>query len=173
MTASQSDSRPLTAEAAAALTPRDGAGVGVPPFRLHITLTVAFLVLAPLVAWQSHGVYERFLLGELHTRSGHILNLYVEGLQGTLDRYRPIPKLLAINPLVRELLVRPDDEDLRQRVNDLLEIDNLVLNAADSYLMAADGTTLAASNWNQPLTFVGKNFAYRPYFQEAMSGRLG
>jgi len=173
MTASQSDSQLSTADAATPLTPRDGAGVGVPPFRLRITLTVAFLVLAPLVAWQSHGVYERFLLGELHTRSGHILNLYVEGLQGTLDRYRPIPKLLAINPLVRGLLQRPDDDDLRQQVNDLLEIDNLVLNAADSYLMAADGTTLAASNWNQPLTFVGKNFAYRPYFQEAMAGRLG
>jgi len=173
MTSNGPNSRTPAADSAQPLTARDSAGTGAPPFRLRIALTLAFLVFAPIVAWQSYSLYERFLLGELHTRNGHILNLYVEGLQGTLDRYRPIPKLLAINPLVRELLERSDDAELRQQVNDLLEIDNLVLNAADSYLMDADGTTLAASNWNQPITFVGKNFAYRPYFQEAMAGRLG
>ena len=173
MTDTGTESHPSASAAAEPVAMRGAAGAGAQPFRLRIVLTLTFLVLAPLVGWQSYSLYERFLLDELHTRSGHILNLYVEGLQSTLDRYRPIPKLLAIDPQVRELLRRPDDEDLRQRVNDLLEIDNLVLNAADSYLMAADGTTLAASNWNQPLTFVGKNFAYRPYFQEAMAGRLG
>ena len=33
--------------------------------------------------------------------------------------------------------------------------------------------TLAASNWQKALTFVGRNFAFRPYFIEAMRGGAG
>ena len=39
--------------------------------------------------------------------------------------------------------------------------------------MAPDGETLAASNWNDEDSFVGRNFAFRPYFREAMAGNLG
>ena len=39
--------------------------------------------------------------------------------------------------------------------------------------MDRDGNTLAASNWDLPLTFVGKNFGFRPYFREALAGRAG
>jgi two-component system, NtrC family, C4-dicarboxylate transport sensor histidine kinase DctB len=41
------------------------------------------------------------------------------------------------------------------------------------YLMDRDGLTLSASNWNQPLTFIGKNFKYRPYFRDAYAGNAG
>ena len=39
--------------------------------------------------------------------------------------------------------------------------------------MDAHGTTVAASNWQDELTFVGQNFAFRPYFVDAMNGRAG
>ncbi len=41
------------------------------------------------------------------------------------------------------------------------------------YLMDTTGKTLAASNWDKHDSFVGRNFAFRPYFSEAMAGRLG
>jgi two-component system C4-dicarboxylate transport sensor histidine kinase DctB len=41
------------------------------------------------------------------------------------------------------------------------------------YVMDRDGLTLGASNWDQPLGFVGKNFSYRPYFDAALHGRAG
>jgi two-component system C4-dicarboxylate transport sensor histidine kinase DctB len=41
------------------------------------------------------------------------------------------------------------------------------------YLMDATGKTLAASNWDKHDSFVGRNFSFRPYFSEAMAGRLG
>nr|BFE92286.1 hypothetical protein GCM10020185_28220 [Pseudomonas brassicacearum subsp. brassicacearum] len=41
------------------------------------------------------------------------------------------------------------------------------------YLMDPSGKTLAASNWDKHDSFVGRNFAFRPYFIEAMAGRLG
>ncbi len=39
--------------------------------------------------------------------------------------------------------------------------------------MDSRGLTIAASNWQSERPFVGKNFSYRPYFTEAMEGRLG
>src|SRR5690606_17556733 len=41
------------------------------------------------------------------------------------------------------------------------------------YLMDVNGNTLAASNWNKHDNFAGRNFSFRPYFSEAMQGRLG
>ncbi|MNH07784.1 C4-dicarboxylate transport sensor protein DctB [compost metagenome] len=41
------------------------------------------------------------------------------------------------------------------------------------YLMDAKGNTLAASNWDKHDSFIGRNFAFRPYYTEAVAGRLG
>ena len=39
--------------------------------------------------------------------------------------------------------------------------------------MDKEGLTIAASNWQEEHPFVGRNFSYRPYFQQAMKGHLG
>jgi PAS domain S-box-containing protein len=41
------------------------------------------------------------------------------------------------------------------------------------YLMDNNGLTLASSNRDTIKSFVGKNYAFRPYFKEAMNGRMG
>jgi two-component system C4-dicarboxylate transport sensor histidine kinase DctB len=40
-------------------------------------------------------------------------------------------------------------------------------------LINAQGDTIAASNWNSPGSFVGQNYAFRPYFKEAMQTGQG
>ena len=49
-----------------------------------------------------------------------------------------------------------------------LERLNGSIHAAAIYLIAANGRTLAASNWNKPLSFVGSNYDFRSYFRQAM-----
>ena len=44
------------------------------------------------------------------------------------------------------------------------------LEANVCYIMDARGNTLASSNRNSPNSFVGKNYAFRPYFKNAMQG---
>jgi len=39
--------------------------------------------------------------------------------------------------------------------------------------MDPDGLTIAASNWQSRRTFIGRNFSFRPYFQQAIQGSLG
>jgi len=45
--------------------------------------------------------------------------------------------------------------------------------AAELYLLDDTGVTIAASNWAEPGSFVGENYAFRPYFREAMSTGRG
>jgi diguanylate cyclase (GGDEF)-like protein/PAS domain S-box-containing protein len=50
---------------------------------------------------------------------------------------------------------------------------NSAINASVSYLMDADGMTVASSNRKDPDSFVGKSYRFRPYFQEAAKGQPG
>jgi PAS domain S-box-containing protein len=47
------------------------------------------------------------------------------------------------------------------------------LNASVCYIMDNSGTTVASSNRNAPDSFVGKNYGFRPYFKQAMAGKVG
>jgi hypothetical protein len=41
-----------------------------------------------------------------------------------------------------------------------------------AYLVDKQGKVIASSNWQQKDSFVGRNIAYRPYFQQAAANRI-
>lgn len=45
--------------------------------------------------------------------------------------------------------------------------------ASDVYLIDSQGLTVAASNWQQPNSFVGQDLSVRPYFTQAMARQSG
>ncbi len=131
-------------------------------------LALMFAVLA-VHRGVSHLVYE-----ELAAQSRATLELYVANLRGRLDKFRAQPILVAEHPVTRALFDTPAPEpEAVAAANRLYVRTARVIGASDVYVMDAAGTTIAASNWNDRPTFVGQNFAYRPYFIEAMQGRLG
>lgn len=109
----------------------------------------------------------------LHETSRQTLNLYVAGLRELLDRYKALPEIYVQHPAIVGLLDAPDDPAMKQRANALLKRFNIASQASDTYLLDAGGTTLAASNWDREITFVGRNFSFRPYFQDAMKDGKG
>ena len=54
------------------------------------------------------------------------------------------------------------------RANAYLKEINALLQSSDIYVMLPDGETIIASNYDRPISFVGENFSYRPYFQDAI-----
>ena len=60
-----------------------------------------------------------------------------------------------------------------QDANAYLETLTAHTQAGDLFLINAQGDTISASNWNSPGSFVGQNYAFRPYFQEAMQTGQG
>lgn len=61
----------------------------------------------------------------------------------------------------------------RARAESALDRYCLAHNFSVCYLMNLKGVTITASNRNTPQSFVGKSYAFRPYFTEGAAGRPG
>ncbi len=109
-------------------------------------------------------------LNEAAEQGGTTLRLAVSALGGHLSRYEPLPALMADHDDIEELVAHPEDQRLRQRANIYLKSINDLLKSSDIYIMTLDGETIAASNYDGPTSFIGQNFSYRPYFQDAAKG---
>lgn len=134
-------------------------------------LALLALLLAPLL-WPLQQLAERYYRNELTEQNRQTLDLYVANLLGTLNRYEVLPRILGDLPALRAVL-QQDSPQIRDNANRLLKRLRNQTGADVIYLMATDGNTLAASNWDEEDSFVDRNFAFRPYFRQAMEGRLG
>ncbi|AOJ63907.1 ATPase [Burkholderia ubonensis] len=118
------------------------------------------------VTWQ-RGV------GELQRNAAVRVDRTTNALKSTLDRYESLPYLLGSHPYVQELLAEPKRADYAARANRYLEDLNQHAHATVTYLVGADGLCVAASNWRAPDSFIGIEYRFRPYFIDAMNGRVG
>ncbi|WP_298719871.1 ATP-binding protein [uncultured Oceanisphaera sp.] len=101
------------------------------------------------------------------------LSRYIVSLQYQLDRHRDLPRLLASQQQLISLLEHPGNAQNIDTANRYLAWVNATMGATDSYVIGTDGITLAASNWDQPHSFIGNDYSFRPYFQQAMEGGAG
>lgn len=144
-----------------------------PPQRLRWrSLALLALLLAPLL-WPVQHLAERYYHGVLIEQNRQTLDLYIANLLGTLRRFEVLPQILGDLPDLRAALHAPDDVPVQQQANQLLAQIRAQTGADVIYLLNPEGLTLAASNWDQPDSFIGGNFDFRPYFREALSGQLG
>ncbi|CAI8948085.1 MULTISPECIES: ATP-binding protein [Pseudomonas] len=136
------------------------------------SLAILAVCLAPLL-WPLQHLAERYYQDELAGQNRQTLDLYVANLLGTLHRYETLPQILGDLPALRAVLADPLRLETLTNANRLLKDIATQTGAEVMYLMDANGNTLAASNWDKHDSFVGRNFAFRPYFSEAIAGRLG
>lgn len=101
------------------------------------------------------------------------LQIYVANLRSTLEKYEYLPSLLAENQRIQALLLDPDDYTDWVDVNRYLALVARLSGASDVYLLDEDALTIAASNWREPITFIGDVYDFRPYYQQALDGGLG
>ena len=118
-------------------------------------------------------VATRGYLSEAQARAESTLRQTANALEGHLRRFEALPELLADAPEMRDLVTGPDDPARRMAMNRWLKAKNGVVQSSDLYVMDLAGDTLAASNFDRADSFVGQNFAYRPYFLDAAAGGKG
>ena len=114
-------------------------------------------------------------IGALADVGAHRLDLYASSLTSELGRFEMVPALVARQDSVRALLKASPDEapGLTRAVNRYLEAVNLDVGSGAVDVIDAHGSVIAASNWNQQVSFVGTNVSYRPYFQDALAQGRG
>jgi len=135
-------------------------------------LTLILLLIVTVAGWFATdylGNKARQEIIEESRASSLTLSIYVSS---TLNKFEETVKSLAgspwITPALRSKLTKREREI--EHANSALDRYNSALNASVSYLMDAEGVTVASSNRNDPDSFVGKSYRFRPYFQEAFRG---
>ncbi|WAJ37594.1 ATP-binding protein [Pseudomonas sp. GOM7] len=134
---------------------------------------VPFIVLAILVGlllsvWLGGRYAERHTWAERSDEARGQLQLYAQSIRTLVERFSSVPEVLALDSDIRALLRTPHDRQLRQALNLRLEQLNAAAGSTVLYLLDRHGDTLVASNWRDWSSFVGNNYAFRPYFQDAL-----
>ena len=99
------------------------------------------------------------------------LDVYALGLRSVATRHSDLPYAVAQHPDVIALLSMGKETADVFQVNQYLENLNRHAGSDALYVMNLKGITVAASNWNTASSFMGQNYATRPYFQNALEGR--
>ncbi len=85
------------------------------------------------------------------------------------ENVKPVKTLAGMKSL-QLVLTQPDAQNLAE-ANATLDHFKKTLAADVCYLMDSNGKTIASSNRHAPDSFVDQNFAFRPYFKTAISGK--
>ena len=102
---------------------------------------------------------------------GREASLIVAILNDYLDRVENATKALSqADSMVAAL--SPGGLADREHANRLLDHYKSSMEMSVCYLLDGNGTAVASSNRNDASGFVGKSFAFRPYFKGALAGRL-
>lgn len=144
-----------------------------PPPRIAAAGVVVGLVLAGLillVGLDRLAVFaaHRWALAKVEAEAAVAADLRVTALRSEIEKERTLPVVLAQDPDLRTALRGKDRAAL-----DALDAKFAALAEATRtgviYLIDATGLCISASNAGQPLSFVGLDYSFRPYFQRAMA----
>lgn len=115
---------------------------------------------------------EAYYVNKAQASAADTGRLVTQSIDQTIARYRPLPQLIADDPFLKDLLRQSNNSGLAPFLNEKLRLLAKSVGASDIYLMDRDGLTIAASNYREPNTFLGRNFSYRPYFISALNGEI-
>ena len=135
---------------------------------LWLGLGAAWLACATGGAYGLGETARRAAAAELARQSESAAALHAAVLRAELEKYRALPPALATDADVARMLATagaPGAQALNQRLEHLAH----QTRASAIYVIGADGVTRAASNWRQPVSFLGADYGFRPYFIQAMS----
>ncbi|WP_159993327.1 ATP-binding protein [Roseomonas sp. 18066] len=112
----------------------------------------------------------RQVLAELESGARATAGLHGAVLRAEIEKQRSLPVILAQDPDLVQTLRDPTPARL-DALNRKLERLAAATRTGVLYALDPAGRSVAASNWRQEESFVGIDYAFRPYFGEAWAGR--
>ena len=132
--------------------------------RRVVGILIATVVLMSAASFIASKQY--FLRLESNTANNQMA-LYLRALNETLNQHQHLPFVLARDPRYSDALQPISiDPGVNLRLSQLSQEAGLEA----IYVMDSEGVVLAASNAGQANSFLGENYGFRPYFQEALNG---
>lgn len=137
--------------------------------RRSLLVGLAALAVMLLAGWAGFTVSLQRGTEQLRAESNHQLDLFAAAVQGMVLRLEPLPATIQLSTEVQALLRQPGSAARAQAASTYLRRLNAHLGGALLFVQDQRGTVLAASD----PALVGDDLSFRPYFLEALSGRVG
>lgn len=138
----------------------------------YALLAAALQIIALCLGWTAtrHLEYE----ARNYLQQGSLIHLAALSnyIIDELDEADHAVAVIAGDDLAAAALLSGAAGDLK-RVNQALDKYHEVLEAPVCYLVDAQGEVIASSNRNDPDSYVGHNYSFRPYFRQATTGEDG
>lgn len=134
------------------------------------------MLLVATIAGSGWLAYELSLqsgFGGLQRQANDRLSLLQLTLDATIERFRYLPTALAQAEPISGIYEHPDSPSARRAANEYLKSLNDAAGSSDIYVLDHSGVALAASNYLDNNNFIGKNYAFRPYFTESLKSVEG
>jgi len=140
----------------------------------HKWLMFSLLFMSVVVGagWFATGYLGDMARQEIVKENEATITLLSTHLTDELKKLAGAAKAISDSPWIPPALISGNDQDIA-RANSALDRYNSAMEASVSYLMDSKGLTIASSNRNDPDSFVGKSYQFRPYFTQAISGNAG
>ncbi len=151
----------------AATADRSRISVSGRPDYFHWTSAVLLMVLA--AGWVGTNHLGKLYSQDLNQEAASELAILGSGIKSEFASLDAYAEALASFPLLQNLLSEADAQT-QQQANQALGRYNQIFHASVSFVMNASGVVIASSNSAEAANFVGQNFAFRPYFRNAMTG---
>lgn len=133
---------------------------------------LALLCIVAVTGWFTTGYLGDKARQEIIEHSESIVSLHSAHFTAEFETVERAVKMLSGSPWIAPALISRDVHDIAN-ANSALDRYNKSLESSVCYLMTGDGITLASSNRNDPDSFVGKSYQFRPYFTQAIRGAQG
>src|SRR5574343_105889 len=143
-----------------------------PPIRSRYLFALIIMVCV-LVGYIAYGLIFAREMDREADRNRQYLESLSLSLSATLQKYEELPLVIAQDRRIRNALEHANKSLVLGEANRYLERINQILGTETIYTMNDHGLTLVSSNWNKPDSFVGDNYAFRPYFVDAVSQGVG
>ncbi|MCQ4162994.1 sensor histidine kinase, partial [Roseomonas sp. GC11] len=131
---------------------------------------LALLALATLLALDQAALRlaTGLILADLEASSRAAAGLRAALLRAEMEKQRSLPVILAQDAGLLAAIASAEPARLAE-LNARLEALASGTSTAVLYVLDRTGMARAASNWNQPDSFVGSDYAFRPYFRDALA----
>jgi C4-dicarboxylate-specific signal transduction histidine kinase len=133
-------------------------------------IALSLVVLLGVVGFQTS---LRQGMGSVQASASHRLELFASAIEGMLNRLEHVPATIQLNKDVQAMLRATGQAERVAPVNAYLRELNNQLGSMAVYVLNERGIVVAASNSEDKGSFVGEDLSFRPYFLDALSGRVG
>jgi len=136
---------------------------------LILLLTMSLAIL--LADWLSYHYLLPVMLENTSAQIRNNLQRKINIFERNLDKYRYLPLTLAFDSELQNYLIAPQTIPYQQVSQKLRDI-SLAIGADQVFLASTSGIIVASEQSSGPNALRGHDISFRPYFREAISGKV-